>query len=78
MSNPIRMCIGCKDKFYQKELLRLQCKDKKLSFWTQYGRSFYICKNCLNDNKKLSKAIYRQCKNKDINYLEEIKKWSKK
>jgi len=58
---PIRMCIVCKNRFYQNELNRLQCKNSKLIKWEGKGRSFYICKECIND-KKLIKYIANLCK----------------
>jgi len=40
------------------------------------GRSFYLCKNCMGDEKKLVKSLMRQCrsgdKNKLMNKLKEI------
>lgn len=68
---PIRTCISCRKKQEQNLLNRLQCKEKKLSFFTGSGRSFYICDDCLDD-KRLEKALYRHCKNKD-NYIEQLK-----
>ena len=61
-------------------LLRLKCKDKKLQSYDNCGRSFYICKGCqefLKDDtnknyKKLEKALFRECKNKD-NYIGQLK-----
>ena len=44
----LRTCVVCKGKFEQKELLRLKCEDKKLLFYNNYGRSFYICSDCEN------------------------------
>jgi len=49
----------------QKLLTRLQCKEKKLIAFSGIGRSFYVCDSCLKDEKKLEKALYRHCKNKD-------------
>jgi len=71
---PIRTCINCRSKLSQDLLIRLQCIDKKLTVFTKYGRSFYLCNNCLNNKNKLEKTLYRQCKNKDdyIAQLEEI------
>ena len=60
---PIRMCISCRDRFEQNLLIRLQCKDKKLSLFDYQGRSFYICNNCLKDTNKISKSLKRVCKN---------------
>ncbi|NWF66134.1 MAG: DUF448 domain-containing protein [Campylobacterales bacterium] len=63
----VRMCICCKNRFEQKNLLRLQYLNKKLQKYTNYGRSFYICHECLNqqNNKKLLNSILNICKTKD-------------
>jgi len=61
----IRTCVACRKKLPQKLLNRLQCKDKKLTSFTGIGRSFYLCEDCLQDDKKVEKALYRSCKNKD-------------
>jgi predicted RNA-binding protein YlxR (DUF448 family) len=66
------MCACCRTRDDQKNMLRLQCKDKKLQTFDGIGRSFYICNNCLEDEKKLEKALYRECKNKD-GYLSQLK-----
>jgi len=63
MSNPIRMCINCRTRALQTDLLRLQCKDKTLMYYTRHGRSFYICQTCLDTkDRKLLKALSRACK----------------
>lgn len=70
---PIRTCISCRTKQEQSLLNRLQCKEKKLSLFNGFGRSFYICDECLADNSnKLEKALYRYCKNKD-DYIAQLK-----
>ncbi len=70
----LRTCIICRGKFNQKELLRLKCEDKKLLFYNNYGRSFYICGDCqmllqtdikTKEYKKIEKSLCRECKNKD-------------
>jgi predicted RNA-binding protein YlxR (DUF448 family) len=61
----VRTCVVCRKKFSQKLLNRLQCKDKKLISFTGEGRSFYLCSVCLEDDSKVEKALYRQCRNKD-------------
>ena len=61
----IRTCIVCRNKEDQELLNRLQCKDKKLTSFSGVGRSFYLCDDCLLDENKLEKALYRSCKNKD-------------
>jgi len=59
-NKPIRMCVVCRKRFNQKELNRLQCKDKKLISFSGVGRSFYVCSSCIN-NKKLIKYILKIC-----------------
>ena len=69
---PIRMCISCKNRYEQHLLVRLQCLDKKLQPFFGTGRSFYICNSCITDEKRLEKALFRQCKNKD-EYMAQLK-----
>jgi len=55
------MCVVCKSRLAQNEMLRLQCKEKEIISFSGQNRSFYICKSCIND-KKLDKIIQRICK----------------
>jgi predicted RNA-binding protein YlxR (DUF448 family) len=73
---PTRMCISCRERDMQNNLYRLQCADATLNVFNGYGRSFYICKNCICQEKKVIKAIMRQCRSSDkdkfTNKLKEI------
>ncbi len=73
---PSRMCISCREKNIQSSFTRLKCVDGELSSFDGIGRSFYLCKTCLDDGKKLSKALMRQCRSKMreelMNKLKEI------
>lgn len=73
---PTRMCVSCREKSTQENLFRLRCIDGALSPFDGVGRSFYFCKICLSDDKKIAKALMRQCRsgNKDklMNKLKEI------
>ncbi|MEA1982513.1 MAG: DUF448 domain-containing protein [Campylobacterota bacterium] len=73
---PTRMCISCRGKDVQSSLLRLCCADGNISLFAGNGRSFYFCSNCLEDEKKLSKALMRQCRSSKrdelMNKLKEI------
>jgi uncharacterized protein len=73
---PTRMCISCRERDNQNKLHRFQCDDGALNIFSGYGRSFYICENCLCQEKKALKAIMRQCKSGDrdkyTNKLKEI------
>ncbi|MDQ7045697.1 MAG: hypothetical protein Q9M32_07280 [Sulfurimonas sp.] len=72
----IRMCVACRDRHEQKLLVRLQCNEGLLKAFTKKGRSFYICKSCLDSEKKVIKSLMRQCRSGDkeklINRLKEI------
>lgn len=73
---PTRMCISCRGKDTQANLIRLCCVDGEISLFSGKGRSFYLCNNCQDDEKKLSKALMRQCKSNKreqlMNKLKEI------
>ncbi len=73
---PTRMCVSCRGRYPQNELLRLQCENGELSSFKQVGRSFYLCQSCLNEEKKLQKSLMRHCrsgqKDKLMNKLKEI------
>ncbi len=70
-----RMCIGCRGKYPQKDLYRFQEKDGKLIDYTKSGRSFYICKQCIKqERKRLIKILNGKFKIKQINIEELAKK----
>jgi len=73
---PTRMCISCRQRESQKHLLRLQCKEGELDSFDGVGRSFYLCQSCLNEDKKIIRALMRQCRSGDrdklMNTLKEI------
>ncbi len=60
-NKPIRMCIGCKRRYLQSQLNRFQVKNKKLIKFSGFGRSFYICNECI---EKREKKIFNILKNK--------------
>ena len=73
---PTRMCVSCRKREAQAKLLRLRCEDGELRSFNGVGRSFYLCSTCLDDEKKISKVLMRQCRNnkkeKHMNKLKEI------
>ena len=73
---PSRMCVSCRERFQQKDMLRLQCIDGNLEVFRGFGRTFYLCNDCLKDEKKLLRSLMRQCKSGDkeklMNKLKEI------
>ncbi len=72
----VRMCISCRGRNIQSDMQRFQCVDGILKPFDGNGRTFYLCDNCLSDEKKLLKALMRQCKSGDkeklMNKLKEI------
>lgn len=68
-NQPVRMCVSCRDRHPQSELLRLQCIEGSLETFKGNGRSFYLCENCLHNEKKYLKSLMRQCKSGDKNKL---------
>ncbi|CAM3559874.1 MULTISPECIES: DUF448 domain-containing protein [Helicobacter] len=71
MSNPIRMCIVCRNRFPQAQLIRLQYKDSVLKCHQGAGRSFYLCSSC-KETPKASDSIAKICK-LDKKHKENIK-----
>lgn len=73
---PTRMCVACRQRDTQDKLLRVQCIEGSLEVFLGKGRSFYFCRTCLEEEKKVSKSLMRQCKsadkNKFMNKLKEI------
>ncbi|RUM72737.1 MAG: DUF448 domain-containing protein [Sulfurovum sp.] len=51
--HPIRMCIACRSRYPQKTLIRLKQVDQEIIAYDGTGRSFYLCRNCLLDPKKI-------------------------
>ncbi len=66
---PQRMCVACRERFEQRSLLRLQCKQQQLLSFSGSGRSFYLCYECTENEKKATRALARACKSGDMNYL---------
>ena len=79
---PTRMCVVCRKRLTQKSLLRLQCYEGELKSFSGVGRSFYLCQECLNDDKKTQKSLMRICKTgekeKLLNKLKEIVAYERK
>ncbi|WP_267891530.1 DUF448 domain-containing protein [Helicobacter pametensis] len=45
------MCVVCRNRFVQKDLLRLSMRGDGLKVFDGYGRSFYLCPECLKNPK---------------------------
>ncbi len=77
---PFRMCISCKARIEQNNLIRLQCRDRKIIPYSHEGRSFYFCKDCLKNAKKekLAKALQRYCKKDKNNLIKMVETYKEK
>ena len=73
LRKPIRMCISCRQRFAKNELFRFKCIDKQILPFDGKGRSSYVCSICKSDEKSLSKALFRLCKNKNMEYISKLK-----
>ncbi len=60
IKKPIRMCVVCRKRFFQNELIRMQCINNELIPFTGSGRSFYVCKECVKSHKFI-KYVSRIC-----------------
>jgi len=57
----IRMCVVCRNRFFQDELNRFQCVNGEVIEYRGVGRSFYVCESCIQ-SKKLAKILKKICK----------------
>ncbi len=69
-SNPVRMCVSCRKRNPQQKLYRLQKDGSILVKYQGFGRSFYLCKVCLN-SKHIEKKIAGRMK-LDIESVEKL------
>ena len=58
-SQPIRMCISCRDRHPQKSLIRLKLEGKDVVAFDGKGRSFYLCAVCSKNEKKIKGLVKR-------------------
>jgi len=78
-SEPVRMCITCRQRDVQKKLLRLQEKNNNVFPYTGQGRSFYLCSVCSKNEKKIKGLMKRFRLSKEnseqfVKYLKELDK----
>ncbi len=75
MAIKIRMCIVCRGRFKQNKLQRLRCFEGEIIKYNNFGRSFYLCQECINtESNVLIKKVNKICKNRamDTEKLKEI------
>jgi predicted RNA-binding protein YlxR (DUF448 family) len=78
-NEPIRMCVTCRIRQLQKKLIRLQQYNNNIFPFTGQGRSFYLCRACSKNEKKIKGLIKRFRLSADnserfIKYLKELDK----
>jgi predicted RNA-binding protein YlxR (DUF448 family) len=64
-SQPIRMCISCRDRHPQKSLIRLKLEGKDVVAFDGKGRSFYLCDSCSKNEKKIKGLVKRFKQNEE-------------
>lgn len=69
-TNSVRMCVVCRQRDLQKNLLRFKVLESALQLYCGSGRSFYVCYMCF-PQRKAQKVIKRIVKNAD-NLQEQI------
>jgi len=78
-NEPIRMCIACRERELQEKLIRLQENNNHIFPYTGVGRSFYLCSDCGQNEKKVKGLIKRFKLSTDgsewfVKYLKELDK----
>ena len=58
-SQPIRMCIACRSRHPQNTLIRLRLFGKEITAFDGCGRSFYLCNECVKNEKKIKGLVKR-------------------
>jgi len=58
-SQPIRMCIACRSRHPQSTLIRLKLMGKEVVSFDGLGRSFYLCDECVKNEKKVKGLVKR-------------------
>jgi len=56
---PIRMCIACRSRHPKNTLIRLRQDDTTIIASDGKGRSFYLCLECVNNEKKVKGLVKR-------------------
>jgi len=73
-SQPTRMCIACRSRHPQNTLIRLKLSGKDVVVYDGQGRSFYLCADCVKNEKKVKGLVkrFKQDKERFIKLLKEL------
>ena len=58
-TQPTRMCIACRSRHPQNTLIRLRQDGKEVIAFVGIGRSFYLCVECIKNEKKVKGLVKR-------------------
>ena len=53
------MCIACRSRHPQNTLIRLKLSGKEVVAFDGLGRSFYLCDECVKNEKKVKGLVKR-------------------
>jgi predicted RNA-binding protein YlxR (DUF448 family) len=53
------MCIACRSRYPQNTLIRLKLEGKDVIAFDGKGRSFYLCTECVKNQKKVKGLVKR-------------------
>ena len=73
-SQPTRMCIACRSRHPQNTLIRVKLSGKDVVVYDGQGRSFYLCADCVKNEKKVKGLVkrFKQDKERFIKLLKEL------
>jgi len=73
---PIRMCLSCRQRKLRKSMVRLEQEGQDIFAYRGQGRSFYICRECINNEKKIKGLTkrFKQDRERFIKFLKELVK----
>ena len=73
-SQPTRMCIACRSRHPQNTLIRLKLSGKDVVVYDGQGRSFYLCADCVKNEKKVKGLVkrFKQDKEQFTKLLKEL------
>jgi len=73
-SQPIRMCITCRSRYPQNTMIRLILSGKEVVLFNGSGRSFYLCDDCVRNEKKVKGLVkrFKQEKERFTKLLKEL------
>ena len=73
-TQPIRMCISCRCRHPQNSLIRLKLDGNDVVAHDGMGRSFYLCDECVVNEKKIKGLTkrFKQDKERFVGLLQKL------